>query len=92
MLRAGFEPAIPASERPLTHALGRAVAAIGTLPYYGINWNVRPAVRHTELSAATVNIKWNNCLDFMKPKTLFPSVPLRSVKQAYQRYTQLCGL
>jgi hypothetical protein len=29
MLSAGFEPAIPASERPQTHALDRAVTGIG---------------------------------------------------------------
>jgi hypothetical protein len=31
MAPAGFEPAIPASERPQTQALGRAAAAIGVL-------------------------------------------------------------
>jgi hypothetical protein len=30
----GFEPAIPASERPQTHALYRAVTAIGQIPGY----------------------------------------------------------
>jgi hypothetical protein len=29
MLPVGFEPIIPASERPQTHALGRVVAGIG---------------------------------------------------------------
>jgi hypothetical protein len=29
MLRAGFEPAIPASERPQTYALERAATGIG---------------------------------------------------------------
>jgi hypothetical protein len=29
MLPAGFEPAIPANERPQTHALDRAVTGIG---------------------------------------------------------------
>jgi hypothetical protein len=31
MLLAGFEPAIPASKRPQTHALGLSVKGIGTL-------------------------------------------------------------
>jgi hypothetical protein len=31
MTPAGFEPAIPASERPQTHALDRAAAVIGIL-------------------------------------------------------------
>ena len=53
---------------------------------------VRLTVRHTELSVATVRFKWNNCLNFMKPKILFPLVALRSVKQAYQCYTQFCGV
>jgi hypothetical protein len=30
MLQAGFEPAIPASERPQTHALDCAASGIGT--------------------------------------------------------------
>jgi hypothetical protein len=30
MFPAGFEPAIPASERPQTHALDRAATGIGT--------------------------------------------------------------
>ena len=29
---AGFEPAIPASERPQTHALDRAASGIGKIP------------------------------------------------------------
>ena len=31
MLPAGFEPAIPASERPKTHALERAATGIGRM-------------------------------------------------------------
>jgi len=34
MLPAGFEPAIPASERPHTHVLRRAAAGIGPLITY----------------------------------------------------------
>ena len=34
MLPAGFEPAIPASERPQTHALDRAATGIGTSASY----------------------------------------------------------
>jgi hypothetical protein len=30
----GFEPAIPASERPKTHALDRAATGIGIILYY----------------------------------------------------------
>ena len=33
MLPAGFEPAIPASERPKTHALNRAYIGIGVLNF-----------------------------------------------------------
>jgi hypothetical protein len=69
MLQAGFEPAIPASEWSRTPALGHPVAAIGTSPLR--NLNVRPAVRHPELSVATVNTKWNNYLNFMKQKYCF---------------------
>jgi hypothetical protein len=32
MLRAGFEPAIPATKLPQTYALDRAVAGIGKQP------------------------------------------------------------
>jgi hypothetical protein len=32
---AGFEPTIPASERPQTHALDRAATAIGPFVLYG---------------------------------------------------------
>ena len=34
MLLAGFEPAIPASERPQTHALDGAATGIGTFVNY----------------------------------------------------------
>ena len=37
---AGFEPAIPASKRPHTHALGRAATGIGYYEVYeGWNFN-----------------------------------------------------
>ena len=38
MLSAVFEPAIPASERPQNHALGRAAARIGRTEYWCYNW------------------------------------------------------
>jgi hypothetical protein len=91
ILRAGFEPAIPATERPRTNALvprggwDRHVFLLRTL-------NVRPTVHNAELSVATVNIKLNNGLSVIKPKIMFPSDPLCSVKQTCQCYTQLCGL
>ena len=34
MLPAGFEPAIPACERPQTHALDRAATGIGLVTHY----------------------------------------------------------
>jgi hypothetical protein len=43
MSQAGFEPTIPASERPQTHALDRAATQIGPLntslgaPYYNLD-------------------------------------------------------
>ena len=39
MLSAGFEPAIPANERPQTHALHRATTWIGTQFTYTDKWN-----------------------------------------------------
>jgi hypothetical protein len=34
MPTAGFEPAIPASERPQTHALDHAATGFGTILFY----------------------------------------------------------
>ena len=38
MLAAGFEPAIPASERPQAHAIDRAATGIGYIWLY--QWNL----------------------------------------------------
>ena len=51
MSSAGFEPAIPASERPLTRALDRAATRIG-LSYpcspYGYEWLIPKSQREHE--------------------------------------------
>ena len=40
MLPAGFEPAIPAGERPQTHALDRAATGIDLHFYYYLQFHV----------------------------------------------------
>jgi hypothetical protein len=41
MLPQGFEPAIPASERPQTHALDRTATGIGHIRYASHNLHTR---------------------------------------------------
>jgi hypothetical protein len=50
MLPAGFEPTIPASERPQTHALDRAAIGIGSLYVYIllIPKSIAEVVRHSD--------------------------------------------
>ena len=40
MLPVGFEPAIPASDRPQTHATDQAAAGIGTIFYHSNHYSV----------------------------------------------------
>jgi uncharacterized membrane protein len=41
MLPAGFEPAIPAGERPQTHALDHATTGIGSVYFRALNLKMR---------------------------------------------------
>jgi hypothetical protein len=56
---AGFEPAIPSSERPQTHALGRAATAIGLQVIYT---HVFPIVKTAHCLCATksIGLSWEN--------------------------------
>jgi hypothetical protein len=40
----GFEPAIPASERPQTDTLDRAVTGIGSLVVHGVDIQSNPVI------------------------------------------------
>jgi hypothetical protein len=53
---AGFEPAIPASEWPQTHALDRADTVIGNNNNNNNNNNLRPAVHILMKKAVLVNV------------------------------------
>jgi hypothetical protein len=54
----GFEPAIPANERPQTYALGRAATATGKSKYYSEDHS--QSVRFAALSAPapTSSLRW----------------------------------
>jgi hypothetical protein len=46
MSLAGFEPTLPASQRPQTHALDRAATGMVLLGYFDINCNVYCEFQH----------------------------------------------
>ena len=70
MLPAGFEPAIPASERPQTHALDRAATGIGETDYwcYKLSWH-----------------KWNPTNRRMEYRRALPRVPSRETARVASR-------
>jgi hypothetical protein len=70
MLSAGFEPVIPARERPQTHGLDRAATGIG-ISIIQISWkyickNLR--THRLTLHTATVHVHHKNLLAFRKRK------------------------
>jgi hypothetical protein len=55
MLLEGFEPSIPASERPQTHSLDRAATGIGVFPHNYINYIFQRLIKTTNYNASVRN-------------------------------------